>query len=225
MKLKKICNYPIEENTYIVYDDKQRHCVIIDPFDASAVDEFLDSEKLTPDYVFLTHEHIDHINGLNGLKMRYDIKVICSEECSRRICDPRENLSMYFQILLTVNSRIKIPEEYISSQKIYSADAPADIVFTKDVEMDWNGSAIRCISTPGHTSASICIVFETEMIFTGDSLLRDEETVTRLPSGSKKDYMEKTIPFLRTLDNNILVLPGHGEEFILKEKCDFLTGE
>lgn len=225
MKYKKICNYPIEENTYIVYDEEKKNSFIVDPFEASSVKSFLEKEGLLPDYIFLTHEHIDHIKGINEIIKQYRCKTICSEECSRKICDSRENLSMYFQILLSVNSKIKISEDYISSQKPFEANAPGDIVFDEKLQIEWCGHMIKCISTPGHTSASICILIDNKMIFTGDSLIREQDTVTNLPTGSKKDYTQKTIPIFRNLCKETIILPGHGEEFLLKEKYDFLFGE
>jgi len=35
--------------------------------------------------------------------------------------------------------------------------------------------------------------------------------VTRLPGGSRKEYEETALSYLRDLDEGVYVLPGHGE--------------
>ena len=48
-------------------------------------------------------------------------------------------------------------------------------------------------------------------MFSGDTLVTGHDTILRLPGGSKKDFAEKTLPFLHSLDRELLVYPGHGE--------------
>lgn len=69
------------------------------------------------------------------------------------------------------------------------------------------------VSTPGHTAGSCCIIWNDTTVFTGDSLLLNTPTITRLPGGSTKQYKNITLPFLKSLPRDMFVLPGHGPEF------------
>ena len=39
--------------------------------------------------------------------------------------------------------------------------------------------------------------------------------ITRFPGGSTRDYKDKTLPFLYSLDQKLVALPGHGHTFLL----------
>jgi hydroxyacylglutathione hydrolase len=49
------------------------------------------------------------------------------------------------------------------------------------------------------------------MVFTGDTLFRATVGRTDLPGGSGRDLMESLVTKLLVLDDDTLVLPGHGE--------------
>ena len=67
---------PFAENTYVIYDDNTKECVIIDPGCSNASEEnelfgFIDSHRLKPLMAINTHGHIDHIVGNAAVKKRY----------------------------------------------------------------------------------------------------------------------------------------------------------
>ena len=64
--------------------------------------------------------------------------------------------------------------------------------------------------TPGHSKGSICIFLDEKVMFSGDTLVTGFNTIVRLPGGSKKDFYSITIPYLKQLDEDIVVYPGHG---------------
>ena len=61
----------------------------------------------------------------------------------------------------------------------------------------------------GHTDDSIIAILDNKSIFSGDTIL-SIPTITRLPSGSTKDFWLKDIPFLNSLGGIETVYPGHG---------------
>ena len=71
--------------------------------------------------------------------------------------------------------------------------------------------------TPGHSKGSICILVDEKILFSGDTLVTGHETILRLPGGSKKDFAGITLPYLESLDREIMVYPGHGEPQKLAE--------
>ena len=65
LTLKKFVFGPVEENTYLVYDDRGE-CAIIDPgcYTREEQEElagFIAAEALTPKLLLNTHCHFDHV--------------------------------------------------------------------------------------------------------------------------------------------------------------------
>ena len=88
----------LETNMYVLQaaDD----FLVIDPIDnVEILEKLKGSESLT---VLLTHEHFDHICGLNKLREIATYKVIASKECSERIKDAKTNLSAYADVLAEI---------------------------------------------------------------------------------------------------------------------------
>lgn len=188
--------------------------VIIDPWESNELLEMISHHSLKIDYIILTHEHYDHISGVNWLKENFDCKVICNKECAEAIQHPNLNFSKYFDILIEV-----LPKETEMKKpiKVEPYSCSADITFEKQKAIDWRGHKIDLISTPGHSKGSICILLDNKFLFSGDSLLKDYPVITRLKGGSSIEYKEKTVPFFRSLKLEMTVFPGHYEKFILKE--------
>ena len=64
MKVEKFVSGFLDTNTYLLKED--RHLLIIDPADNTAVlERCRDAATIT---VLLTHEHFDHISGLNWIQ-------------------------------------------------------------------------------------------------------------------------------------------------------------
>ncbi|PRC52089.1 hypothetical protein C6A85_60690, partial [Mycobacterium sp. ITM-2017-0098] len=76
------------------------------------------------------------------------------------------------------------------------------------------GITVAVDHTPGHTKGSV--VFRVadgpqEITLTGDTLFQQTVGRTDLPGGSGRDLLESIVTKLLVLDDDTLVLPGHGE--------------
>lgn len=100
----------------------------------------------------------------------------------------------------------------------YSCEA--DEIFNGKKEWNFESHKIVMQETPGHSKGSICILVDEEILFSGDTLVTGHETILRLPGGSKKDFASITLPYLESLDREIMVYPGHGEPQKLKRFFD-----
>ncbi len=201
-----VCNKNnIKINTYIIKKDNR--CIIIDPNDYEELKPHLDGYKL--DYIFLTHEHFDHIMALESLRDK--VKVVAQKFASQNIQSSTKNLSKFSNIILDFmlksNKKVTIDE--------FEAK-PADIVFEEKYELNWQGYTFSFVHTPGHSKGSCCILVE-DMIFVGDSLFKHCDTNTRGYGASKKEYKSITIPFFNALSPDLKVYSGHDDSFILND--------
>src|SRR5213083_296429 len=67
LEVKKFVFSPVEENTYVVYNEA-RDCCIIDPGcystnERNELKDFIDELGLLPKYLLNTHCHLDHVFG------------------------------------------------------------------------------------------------------------------------------------------------------------------
>ena len=58
---------PLTESNCYILSEKDR-CVIIDPGDSRGLFRILEQEQLEPELILLTHEHCDHMAGLDALR-------------------------------------------------------------------------------------------------------------------------------------------------------------
>ena len=196
----------LDSNMYALIAEGQ--ALVIDPIDSDEAFDYLKPfQEVT---VLLTHEHFDHICGLNRLRAEHECTVIAQEKCSERIQNSKTNFSAMAETMLELSGkeRHKRVEPFVCEK--------ADITFEDRYVLKWAGVDIELFSTPGHSPGSACFSLA-RYLFTGDSLLK-EGAMLRFPGGSKIDYLHKMIPIIKQeLKKTKLVFPGHGEFFTIDE--------
>lgn len=176
MKIFTIISNLIYSNMYVI--EENNHLILIDP---CIIDISLKNKTI--DYIFLTHEHYDHISGVNYWKEKCEAKVICSKSCAENIKSSRKNLSIFFKTFceLQIWVKLKVPVENVEYV------CQADKFFDNSLTIEWQGNKIYLFGCPGHSLGSSCVLVNDKILFSGDSLFKDYPTVTGLPGGSKKD--------------------------------------
>ena len=93
MKVITLVAGPIENNTYIAYDDTG-NCVVIDaPFDChKIIDDTVKEKNLKITHILITHTHWDHIGGLAELKKNTNAKVCVHKDDANRLSQTSMNL-------------------------------------------------------------------------------------------------------------------------------------
>lgn len=205
--------YPIDSRMYILLENKK--ALIIDPCVSDEALQLLKENNVTEILVLLTHEHYDHISGVNWLREHFSsVNALCSSACAAALPSPSKNLSNFWEILFV--GKDKETQEYVRNMNIQPYSCTADDTFESEHKLSWEGHSLFLKETPGHSKGSICILLDEDMLFSGDSLVTGYPTITRLPGGSKKDYAGITLPWFQSLDPSIMVYPGHGEKQPLK---------
>lgn len=208
-----IClTYGLEHaNTYLIVSSD--HAVLIDVCSKTVVDELL-QRNLIPDYVILTHEHVDHLWGLNMIREMFpDVTVIAQKECSKRIGDPKTNKAAQYHIYAVLRFGVAYNNEETLYRNYHCL--PADIIFDQKMSLKWCGLNFNLIHTPGHSIGS-CIVLLNDIVFSGDTMLQ-EETFLRFDGGNEMDFASVTLPIIDSIPPYAKIMPGHGMYFLKKD--------
>jgi len=205
-----------------VKEDDLHTAIIIDPCCSMEAIELLTERRIERIIILLTHEHFDHISGVNQLRDTFgaNCRVICSKVCGEKIQTPEGNLARFWEIMIA-----SLPEDK-KEQCRQVADleyrCQADEMFDEGYKINWNGRYIHLEVAPGHAKGGCHIQIDAEIVFTGDNLVNGNGVICRWPGGSKKEYLEITRPKLEALGEELLICPGHGEMARLPELRQYM---
>lgn len=194
--LVRVLNDAYASNAYIMTVGNR--ALVVDPSDAKSgrIARFLHARGVLEVLIVLTHEHFDHISGVSHLENEFPgTHVLSSRACSERIVSPTLNLS-----------------RYMTNENIVCA--PATLI-AEDLAMPhrWEAYDLSIIHTPGHSPGSICMRLGS-ILFSGDTLIKDSPTVTRLPGGSAVQLAQSLARLRSACEPGTLVCPGHGVPFL-----------
>lgn len=188
---------PIQENTYVLWDETNE-CVVIDagnssPREDAALDNFIAEHGLKPVLAANTHGHFDHTLGVEHLKQRYGIPFALSSKDA---------------FLL---------ENAATSGSIFGVKVGAMPTVERDLdgeqEIRFGKISLRVLRTPGHTPGHVAFFDEgSKSLFTGDTLFRESIGRTDLPGGDYSWIMRSILDILLPLGDEVHVYPGHGPE-------------
>lgn len=198
----------IESNMYVACEGNS--ALVVDPNENEEAIIYLHGEGVKEVTILLTHEHIDHISGVNRFRREFDkVNVICSKQCAERIGDPSKNMAKFWDVVIMDKPEkvIEIGNELIDRN--YFCDA--NITYEEEYGFFFDRHRIRMVVAPGHSPGGSLIFVDEEVVFTGDNLVEGNGVITRFPGGRKKEYLEITKPILEGLKEDIIVLPGHGK--------------
>lgn len=197
---------PFQTNCYVVREDAAAPaCWVVDcGMEPAPLLAFLETERLEPEVVVLTHAHADHIGGLHDLRAKFPgcpIWIHRDEELW--LTDAERNLSALGGHPMTA--------------------PPPDRLLDHAEVLELGGRSWEVRHTPGHSPGSISLV-EVEpagpapVVFAGDALFAGSIGRTDFP-GSSFEQLERAIRRqLYTLSPETVVLPGHGPPTTIGEE-------
>ncbi len=209
MELKRFVSPMLDQNMYAVCEGT--HCFIVDPYDGAGSDEFI--QGLAVDFLLVTHEHYDHISGVNAFKEKYGAHLYANQKCDEHMRKPTKNYSKYFEAYMKFQQGVELRD--LTIDPAYSCCA--DHIIEDEYAMDWLGHRVFIKSAPGHSAGGNLIFLDDACIFSGDCMLPPELPAARFPGGDNKAFEAVTLPYLRSLDKMLTVYPGHGDSFTLKD--------
>ncbi|WP_414838967.1 MBL fold metallo-hydrolase [Carnobacterium sp. TMP28] len=187
-EIKQVVTGTIEENCYIIYQDKT--ALIVDPgADFKKIMHVIEELQVVPVAILLTHCHFDHIGALEQTRSTYNIPVYVSSLEKTWLMDPALNLS---------NSLL----QPIRTQ-------PAEFEFDKRKEYTFDKMTFRVVPTPGHSPGGVSFIFS-DFVVTGDALFKNSIGRSDLPFSCLEDLITGIKEQLFVLADDMRVYPGHG---------------
>ena len=186
---------PIQENTYIIYNEFN-NCIIIDPgcyFDEEkeTLSNFIDKMKLVPKMLLNTHCHLDHVFGNKYVADKYQLQLRIHEG-ERIVLEDAPMRGLMFNMPF---------DNYTG-----------DINYIKEGDhIDLDNDSLKVLFTPGHSPASLSFYDEKGgFVISGDALFKQSVGRTDLPGGDYDLLIEKITTRLLTLPDSTKVYSGHG---------------
>lgn len=186
---------PLQENTYLVYDD-QKNCLIFDPgcyFDneRDLLVDFIVKNGLLPVQLWNTHCHLDHVFGNKFIHEQYGL-ILQIHEGEKKVLDRAPESGLMWNVPF---------DNYIG---------PINAI-TAEKSFDFGGERVQILETPGHSPASISFYFpESGFVIAGDVLFRESVGRTDLPGANPDTLVKSILEKLYTLPEETIVYSGHG---------------
>ncbi len=202
-QIKTFTFNPVQENTYVLYNE-QDECIIIDPgcyFDAEKEElkSFIISHKLKPKLLLNTHCHLDHVFGNKFIAEEFKL-TLNSHELEKEILEMAPASGLMFNLPF---------DNYIGKVEYLKE---GDFISLGDDKLE-------VIHAPGHSPGSVCFYCEKQhFMIGGDVLFQNSIGRTDLPYGSHEDLLKNIKEKLFKLPVNVKVYPGHGSPTTIGEE-------
>ena len=191
MKIRSFTVGPVATQCYLIINQADNTAFITDPGDdAEMLLRAIDEEKARLKYVILTHGHFDHVMAVGEILKNTGAKLVVHEDEVPALSDGVLSGCASFGVAMQ--------------------DTLKEDIAVKDGDtLDFGGTYLEFMHTPGHTVGSMCILLG-DIILTGDTLFAGTCGRCDLPGGDY-EMMLKSLKRLAELKGNFKIYPGHGE--------------
>jgi len=195
LSVKKFTFNPVQENTYILYNE-QGQCCIIDPGcyfqqEKDTLRQFIEHNNLHPELLFNTHCHLDHVFGNKWVAETWGLLLHLHEK-EKPVLDFAPQAGDLWQL----------PFENYKGVLIFIKEGTSIRLGNDELEIRF---------TPGHSPGSVCFYYAPGgFVISGDVLFNMSIGRTDLPGGDYKTLVNSIQTQLFTLPDETKVYSGHG---------------
>ena len=203
LKIKSFTFSPIQENTYLLYNEFG-NCAIIDPgcyFDAEKEQlvGFIQKSSLQPKMLLNTHCHLDHVFGNKHIAQTYGLTLQLHQK-EKAVLDFAPTSGLMYDM----------PFDNYTGQFIFLKEGDK-ILLDKD--------ELEIIEAPGHSPGHICFYCRVQnFLIGGDVLFNRSIGRTDLPGGNHDQLIKSIKEKLFVLPDETIVHSGHGQPTTIGEE-------
>jgi glyoxylase-like metal-dependent hydrolase (beta-lactamase superfamily II) len=198
---------PLQANCFIAADPESGQAVVIDPGgQPDDIARALQQMGAGLAYIINTHGHADHVAASKVLRDRLQAPVLIHEADARLLGEDGRQMALWFGL-------------------DFEALQPDRLLREGDA-IEFGQAHLTVLHTPGHTPGSISLLAH-DRVFTGDCLFAGGVGRWDFPGGSEADLFHSIRTKLLSLDDALIVHPGHGPDTTIgRERTGnpFLTG-
>ncbi|MHA1829653.1 MAG: MBL fold metallo-hydrolase [Candidatus Heimdallarchaeaceae archaeon] len=190
-KLLKEVTGPLKTNSYLLFEKTKKEGALFDV--GGKIPKLISSinkAELRLKYIFFTHLHFDHVQGLEEIRELFPKAKIGFHKSELDIV---KNMGMFARMFEFDTTTVEEPEIELDDNQLFTLG-----------ELE-----IKTMLTPGHTPGSICFYFNGSLI-SGDVLFKLGVGRTDFYGGSQ-EQLEHSIQRIFKLPDETKVYPGHGE--------------
>lgn len=193
LRISAFTGGPFQQTTYLVHCVDTDRCVVVDP--GAATPELLEvmrRAELRPDAVWLTHAHLDHVDGLPALMEEHPVPVLLHAR----------DLPLYE----------RAPDQARAFGLPFSGELPAPLLSLEaGGELRLGAHVFEVRFAPGHAPGHVLFVESTAGVaLVGDVIFQRSIGRTDLPGGDTQTLLASIRQEVLTLRDATVLLPGHG---------------
>ncbi len=182
-----------QQNCSLIWCDQTHKAALVDPGgDVDVLAQAIKEQGVELESILLTHGHLDHAGGANGIKAQFDVPIIGPQKEEQFWLGQMAMQCQMFGFPETDNVE---PDQWLEDGDTVSL----------------GNEILNVIFTPGHTPGHIVFYSESEnLVFVGDVLFAGSIGRTDFPKGHHQTLIQSITQKLFPLGDEVKFVPGHG---------------
>ncbi len=213
LKVKSFTFNPVQENTYVLHNEK-KDCIIIDPGcyfpnEKEELKKYVEENELRPVLLLNTHCHLDHVFGNKFVHETWGL-TLHIHELEKKMLEMAPASGLMWQLAF---------DNY-----------DGELIYLKENEtIKLGDDSLKILLTPGHSPGSICFYNAADkFVISGDVLFYCSVGRADLPGGDYDTLIKSIKTQLYILPDEVTVYSGHGPITTIgfeKENNPFVKGD